>query len=99
MAVGSRTSASGVGRSQLRAFAESRTWWSYFWPLPSRWRVQKAGAVCFANRDLRLGKHYQFQVILKPSPLDVQELYLDSLHALGLDLTRQCAFCHVDTLP
>ena len=30
-------------------------------------------------------QHYQFQVILKPAPLDVQELYLDSLRALGLD--------------
>jgi glycyl-tRNA synthetase alpha chain len=32
------------------------------------------------------GQHYyQFQVILKPSPKDVQEQYLDSLRALGLD--------------
>ena len=32
------------------------------------------------------GQHYyQFQVILKPSPLDIQEKYLDSLRALGVD--------------
>lgn len=32
------------------------------------------------------GQHYyQFQVILKPSPKDVQEQYLDSLRALGID--------------
>ena len=42
----------------------------------------------YGENPFRLGKHYQFQVILKPSPLDVQELYLDSLRALGLDLTR-----------
>jgi glycyl-tRNA synthetase alpha chain len=42
----------------------------------------------YGDNPFRLGKHYQFQVILKPSPLDVQELYLDSLRALGLDLTR-----------
>jgi glycyl-tRNA synthetase alpha chain len=32
------------------------------------------------------GQHYyQFQVVLKPSPLDIQEKYLDSLRALGVD--------------
>ena len=33
----------------------------------------------------RLYKHHQFQVILKPAPADVQQLYLDSLRALGVD--------------
>ena len=42
----------------------------------------------YGDNPFRLGKHYQFQVILKPSPLDVQELYLDSLRAIGLDLSR-----------
>src|SRR5512144_403813 len=42
----------------------------------------------YGDNPFRLGKHYQFQVILKPSPLDVQDLYLDSLRALGLDLER-----------
>jgi glycyl-tRNA synthetase alpha chain len=42
----------------------------------------------YGDNPFRLGKHYQFQVILKPSPLEVQDLYLDSLRALGLDLTR-----------
>lgn len=32
------------------------------------------------------GQHYyQFQVVLKPSPIDIQEKYLDSLRALGID--------------
>ena len=32
------------------------------------------------------GQHYyQFQVIMKPSPRDLQELYLDSLSMLGID--------------
>ena len=34
---------------------------------------------------MRVYKHYQFQVILKPAPLDVQEQYLDSLRAFGID--------------
>ena len=32
-----------------------------------------------------LQHYYQFQVVLKPSPLEIQELYLDSLRALGID--------------
>ena len=39
----------------------------------------------FGENPFRLGKHLQLQVILKPSPADVQELYLASLHALGID--------------
>ena len=33
----------------------------------------------------RLQHYYQFQVVLKPSPDDIQELYLDSLRELGID--------------
>ena len=33
----------------------------------------------------RLQHYYQFQVLLKPSPSDMQQLYLDSLWALGID--------------
>ena len=29
--------------------------------------------------------YYQFQVLIKPSPVNSQELYLDSLAAIGLD--------------
>ena len=42
----------------------------------------------YGDNPFRLGKHFQFQVILKPSPLDVQEIYLESLRAIGLDLRR-----------
>ncbi|MBA1444598.1 MAG: glycine--tRNA ligase subunit alpha [Chromatiales bacterium] len=40
----------------------------------------------YGENPNRLQHYYQFQVILKPSPLDIQELYLGSLKALGLDL-------------
>jgi glycyl-tRNA synthetase alpha chain len=33
----------------------------------------------------RLQQHFQFQVLVKPAPLDLQEIYLGSLGALGLD--------------
>jgi glycyl-tRNA synthetase alpha chain len=40
----------------------------------------------YGDNPFRLGKHYQLQVVLKPSPDDVQALYVRSLEALGLDL-------------
>jgi glycyl-tRNA synthetase alpha chain len=39
----------------------------------------------FGENPNRLYQHQQFQVILKPSPIDVQELYLQSLAAIGVD--------------
>src|SRR3569623_912905 len=39
----------------------------------------------YGENPNRAGAYYQFQVGLKPSPLHVQELYLDSLRAIGLD--------------
>ena len=39
----------------------------------------------YGENPNRLQHYYQFQVILKPSPKNVQELYLDSLRALGIE--------------
>ncbi len=39
----------------------------------------------YGENPNRLQHYYQFQVLLKPSPEDVQQLYLQSLNALGLD--------------
>ncbi|VEN75022.1 glycyl-tRNA synthetase, alpha chain [Candidatus Desulfarcum epimagneticum] len=39
----------------------------------------------YGENPNRLQHYYQFQVILKPSPLDVQEQYLKSLKALGVN--------------
>ena len=39
----------------------------------------------YGENPNRLQHYYQFQVILKPSPLDIQQLYLDSLRMLGFD--------------
>jgi len=39
----------------------------------------------YGENPNRLQQHYQFQVILKPAPVDSQELYLTSLAALGID--------------
>src|SRR6195256_406576 len=40
----------------------------------------------YGENPNRLYKHSQFQVILKPSPADVQDIYLKSLEAIGIDL-------------
>src|ERR1700752_759671 len=40
----------------------------------------------YCENPNRLYKHFQYQVILKPSPANVQDLYLKSLGAIGIDL-------------
>ncbi len=39
----------------------------------------------YGENPNRLQHYYQFQVVLKPSPDNIQELYLGSLQALGVD--------------
>ena len=39
----------------------------------------------YGENPNRLQHYYQFQVVLKPSPLDIQDRYLDSLKFLGID--------------
>jgi len=39
----------------------------------------------YGENPNRLQHYYQFQVILKPSPQNIQELYLDSLRSFGID--------------
>src|SRR5918998_713950 len=39
----------------------------------------------YGENPNRLQHYYQFQVILKPSPPDIQDLYLNSLAAIGID--------------
>lgn len=42
----------------------------------------------YGENPNRLQHYYQYQVILKPSPSDLQDLYLGSLAAIGIDFTR-----------
>jgi glycyl-tRNA synthetase alpha chain len=39
----------------------------------------------YGDNPFRLQHYYQFQVVLKPSPDDIQDWYLDSLRSLGID--------------
>jgi len=56
--------------------------WNVAYVQPSR----RPADARYGENPFRLGKHYQLQVILKPSPKDVQAVYIDSLRALGVDL-------------
>lgn len=42
----------------------------------------------YGENPNRLQHYYQFQVLLKPSPKDIQDLYLESLSEIGIDLTK-----------
>jgi glycyl-tRNA synthetase alpha chain len=58
---------------------------------PEPWRVayvqpsRRADDGRYGENPYRFYRHYQYQVILKPSPDEVQALYLDSLRALGCE--------------
>jgi len=58
---------------------------------PEPWRVayvepsRRPSDGRYGENPNRLQHYYQFQVILKPSPDDIQDIYLDSLKKLGID--------------
>src|SRR5712671_513875 len=39
----------------------------------------------YGANPFRLVKHLQLQVVIKPSPMDIQDLYVKSLEAIGID--------------
>ncbi len=58
--------------------------WSAAYVAPSRRPTDGR----YGENPNRLGSYYQFQVIIKPSPENIQELYLKSLEFLGFDLKK-----------
>jgi len=64
----------------LRALGPNR--WNAAYVQPSR----RPGDGRYGENPNRLQHYYQYQVILKPNPADMQDLYLGSLQAIGLDL-------------
>jgi glycyl-tRNA synthetase alpha chain len=55
--------------------------WSVAYVQPSR----RPTDARYAQNPNRLSHYYQFQVLLKPAPKNIQELYLQSLNLIGLD--------------
>jgi glycyl-tRNA synthetase alpha chain len=74
----------GAGTSHTATFLRSLgpEPWKATYVQPSR--RPKDGR--YGKNPNRLQHYYQLQVVLKPSPLDILELYLDSLKALGFNL-------------
>lgn len=66
----------------LRVLGPDPYWVVY--PQPSR----RPADGRYGENPNRLYKHTQLQVILKPSPENVQELYLESLRAIGIELEK-----------
>jgi len=58
--------------------------WSVAYVAPSRRPTDGR----YGENPNRLGSYYQFQALLKPSPDNIQDLYLKSLEYLGLDLSK-----------
>ena len=55
--------------------------WNVAYVQPSR----RPDDARFGQNPNRVFKHHQFQVILKPAPDEVQQIYLQSLEAVGID--------------
>jgi len=65
----------------LRAIGPER--WSAAYVQPSRRPTDGR----YGDNPFRLQHYYQYQVVIKPSPDDFQDMYLDSLRAIGIDTT------------
>ena len=70
------------GHFTLRHFCEASI------PNRGRWPSRRPTDGRYGENPNRLGSYYQFQVLIKPSPDNIQELYLKSLEFLGLDLKK-----------
>ena len=66
----------------LRALGEDH--WNAAYVQPSRRPTDGR----FGENPNRLQHYYQFQVVLKPSPDDIQDLYLNSLEYIGIDKSK-----------
>ncbi len=58
--------------------------WSTAYVAPSRRPTDGR----YGENPNRLGAYYQFQALIKPSPDNIQDLYLQSLEYLGLDISK-----------
>ena len=58
--------------------------WSVAYVEPSR----RPADARYGENPNRLYQHYQYQVLIKPSPQGIQETYLESLATLGLTSAR-----------
>ena len=67
----------------LRSLGQPDDIWNCAYVQPSRRPTDGR----YGENPNRLQHYYQYQVLMKPSPENIQELYLESLYALGIDKT------------
>ncbi len=67
-----------------------------FWYVAYVQPVRRPTDSRFAKHPNRVQHYYQFQVLLKPTPSDMQEMYLRSLRALGIDENNDIRFIEDD---
>jgi len=67
----------------LRSLGQPDDVWNCAYVQPSRRPTDGR----YGENPNRLQHYYQYQVLMKPSPENIQELYLESLYALGIDKT------------
>ena len=65
----------------LRSLGKSDDVWNCAYVQPSRRPTDGR----YGENPNRLQHYYQYQVLMKPSPANIQDLYLDSLGILGID--------------
>ena len=70
---------------------------------PEPWRVayvepsRRPSDGRYGENPNRLAMHYQYQVLIKPPPMDVQSLYLESIGSMGIDFQEHdVRFVHDD---
>ncbi|QEK39480.1 glycine--tRNA ligase subunit alpha [Candidatus Sneabacter namystus] len=70
----------------------SRSDWNVAYVQPTRRPADSR----FANHPNRTQHYYQFQVLMKPAPVDIQSTYLDSLAFIGIDSLNDIRFIEDD---
>ncbi len=74
-----------VGAGTFHPATTLRSWdkaWAAAYVQPSRRPTDGR----YGENPNRLQHYYQYQVLIKPSPPDLQDLYLGSLEAIGIDM-------------
>ena len=61
---------------------------------PDKWRTayvqpsRRPADGRYADNPLRMQFYYQYQVLVKPTPNDIKQVYLKSLESLGIDIKK-----------
>lgn len=74
-----------VGAATLNHFTSLRALDSKNWNICQAQFCRRPKDARFAENPNRLGGYYQFQVIMKPIPSDIQEFCIESLSVIGID--------------